>query len=149
MASPGNQHCANCIGTLSFPIIIWWPDGLCCFYELSRVSLQAWHWIVKCLRSCITMFVCDSACVAQTTASLLSTHATLLSPQSPPHPHCLCAENATDIATVAHLVQWNSEKPEKWTRRLTHRNTSAFRSEPTTSVNETAPWPRAVAPPTL
>ena len=20
MASPGNQHCANCIGTLSFPI---------------------------------------------------------------------------------------------------------------------------------
>ena len=52
-----------------------------------------------------TMFVCDSACVAQTTASLLSTHATLLSPQSPPHPHCLCAENATDIATVAHLVQ--------------------------------------------
>jgi len=22
MASPGNQHCANCIGTLSFPISI-------------------------------------------------------------------------------------------------------------------------------
>ena len=22
MASPGNQHCANCIGTLSFPILI-------------------------------------------------------------------------------------------------------------------------------
>ena len=21
MASPGNQHCANCIGTLSFPIV--------------------------------------------------------------------------------------------------------------------------------
>ena len=21
MASPGNQHCANCIGTLSFPIL--------------------------------------------------------------------------------------------------------------------------------
>ena len=23
MASPGNQHCANCIGTLSFPITAW------------------------------------------------------------------------------------------------------------------------------
>ena len=22
MVSPGNQHCANCIGTLSFPIVI-------------------------------------------------------------------------------------------------------------------------------
>ena len=22
MASPGNQHCANCIGTLSFPLIL-------------------------------------------------------------------------------------------------------------------------------
>ena len=22
MASPGNQHCANCIGTLSFPIAL-------------------------------------------------------------------------------------------------------------------------------
>ena len=22
MASPGNQHCANCIGTLSFPITL-------------------------------------------------------------------------------------------------------------------------------
>ena len=21
MASPGNQHCANCVGTLSFPIL--------------------------------------------------------------------------------------------------------------------------------
>ena len=22
MASPGNQHCANCIGTLSFPVAL-------------------------------------------------------------------------------------------------------------------------------
>jgi len=28
-------------------IIIWWPGGLCCFYELSRVPLQAWHWTVN------------------------------------------------------------------------------------------------------
>ena len=26
MASPGNQHCANCIGTLSFPIC--WATNL-------------------------------------------------------------------------------------------------------------------------
>jgi len=24
MASPGNQHCADCIGTLSFPINVTW-----------------------------------------------------------------------------------------------------------------------------
>ena len=23
MASPGNRHCASCIGTLSFPIEVW------------------------------------------------------------------------------------------------------------------------------
>ena len=32
MASPGNQHCANCIGTLLFPIN--WP-------ELSMLIYQA------------------------------------------------------------------------------------------------------------
>ena len=34
MASPWNQHCVNCIGTLSFPIALslyykaWWCSGL-------------------------------------------------------------------------------------------------------------------------
>jgi len=27
MASPGNQHCANCIGTLSFPIYLLFVYG--------------------------------------------------------------------------------------------------------------------------
>jgi len=30
MASPGNQHCANCIGTLSFPtVLLAWLVGGC------------------------------------------------------------------------------------------------------------------------
>ena len=49
------RHCAQYdIGN----VMAWW------FMLFLRTSLQAWHWIVKCLQSCITMFVCDSACVA-------------------------------------------------------------------------------------
>jgi len=57
MASPGNQHCVNCIGTLSFPIvnvdhilidchrlIWWWTTGLglvfVCWYSAQRPDLQ-------------------------------------------------------------------------------------------------------------
>jgi len=29
MASPGNQHCANCIGTLSFPILLTVVEKVC------------------------------------------------------------------------------------------------------------------------
>ena len=28
MASPGNRHCASCIGTLSFPIFVCQTDSL-------------------------------------------------------------------------------------------------------------------------
>ena len=28
MVSPGNRHCANCIGTLSFPIMLGFSQGL-------------------------------------------------------------------------------------------------------------------------
>jgi len=29
MASPGNKHCANCIGTLSFPVVFSPPGCVC------------------------------------------------------------------------------------------------------------------------
>jgi len=34
MASPGNQHCASCIGTLSFPM-----DGVCSDVSGSKVHV--------------------------------------------------------------------------------------------------------------
>ena len=36
MASPGNQHCANCIGTLSFPVV----------HALYKV--ERWHFSDPC-----------------------------------------------------------------------------------------------------
>ena len=54
MASPGNQHCARCIGTLSFPMTAWplvasinqsvieWSScGLLLHMTCSAVSLQS------------------------------------------------------------------------------------------------------------
>ena len=37
MASPGNQHCANCIGTLSFTIGC---RSIVTVYEYARVGLR-------------------------------------------------------------------------------------------------------------
>ena len=38
MASPGNQHCANCIGTLSFPICLNYNDASPSFGQRARLS---------------------------------------------------------------------------------------------------------------
>ena len=45
MARPGNQHCANCIGTLSFPIHV---EILVCLRQLWHYTIQvqilnSWH----------------------------------------------------------------------------------------------------------
>ena len=40
MASPGNQHCANCIGALSFPVIGYMEE---CRYRCSDVAAASVH----------------------------------------------------------------------------------------------------------
>ena len=37
MASPGNQHCANCIGTLSFPICLNYDDASTVLWSTSSI----------------------------------------------------------------------------------------------------------------
>ena len=39
MASPGNQHCANCIGTLSFPIASRIVDLTSHWYGMQHVAV--------------------------------------------------------------------------------------------------------------
>jgi len=39
MVSPGNQHCANCIGTLSFPIVRHQPRSPTDVAEVSMLSM--------------------------------------------------------------------------------------------------------------
>ena len=39
MSSPGNQHCASCIGTLSFPIAVWF---FVCDIGPSQCVLSTW-----------------------------------------------------------------------------------------------------------
>jgi len=48
MASPGNRHCANCIGTLSFPA---------CFYYGALISNEKGHCRETCIRHPWTMYV--------------------------------------------------------------------------------------------
>jgi len=47
MASPGNQHCANCIGTVSFPMVGAAVPDAKRFSELEHLAidelLQHWH----------------------------------------------------------------------------------------------------------
>jgi len=45
MASPGNQHCANCIGTLSFPVAILFAEWADCF----KLFQQTWSSLLFCL----------------------------------------------------------------------------------------------------
>ena len=56
-ASPGNQHCANCVGTLSFPIVD--APILMLFEEagwLRFLRLVTWN-AVLCTASCCACFV--------------------------------------------------------------------------------------------
>jgi len=47
MASPGNQHCANCIGTLSFPIKVYYSGK-----EASDVSMSCFSIITIIVNDC-------------------------------------------------------------------------------------------------
>ena len=46
MTSPGNQHCANCIGTLSFPIFVCPPTCL-------KKRASKLHQICLCMLPCL------------------------------------------------------------------------------------------------
>ena len=48
MAGPGNQHCANCIGTLSFPI---YRPSACIYRRTVRAEGDAEHILkLKCTK---------------------------------------------------------------------------------------------------
>jgi len=55
MASPGNPHCVNCIGTLSFPVLaacLWRLDSSSrCFFQSAESNAQLLTlWLLQCSR---------------------------------------------------------------------------------------------------
>ena len=67
VACPGNQHCANCIGTLSFPIFhnsrltkTWFYSAVSLFYLPSQRTLL---YCRACVRACVCVCGRVSACV--------------------------------------------------------------------------------------
>ena len=44
MASPGNQHCASCIGTLSFPLVSQSLKGRCYSNQILLVLVYGCRW---------------------------------------------------------------------------------------------------------